>query len=358
MTNLQRLHEQFGQSPWLDNLSRDLLQSGKLQEYIDRGVRGLTSNPTILENSITHSDSYDQQIKQLSSDGLSAEDIYWRITEQDIKAATEILRPVYDASKGEDGFVSLEVSPNLADDPEATTEQARRLWGEVDSPNLMIKVPATDSGIEVAKLLLSEGINVNVTLIFSLEHYNKVAEAHLASHPSDTDNASRSVASFFISRVDTEVDKRLEAIGSQEALNLRGQAAVAQAHLAYEIFLKKFGSIIESSPNSPAIQRLLWASTSAKNPAYEDLIYVRYLVAPYTVNTLPDATLDKIDDHLATDTRAIMDIDIEHAKDVMSRIAQVGVDMNNVNETLESEGVEKFQASFSNLLTAINQKMY
>lgn len=353
MTNLQKLHEKFDQSPWLDNLSRDLLDSGKLQSYIDQGVRGLTSNPTILENAITHSTAYDGQIKTLALQGLSTEEIYWKLVEDDIRAAADMLRPVYDESDGEDGFVSLEVSPTLAADTVETIAQAKRLWAEVNRPNLMIKIPATDACIPAIKALLAEGMNINVTLIFSLDHYSRVVDAHRATHGALSGNIARSVASFFISRVDTEVDKRLEAIGTQDALNLRGQAAVAQAHLAYEIFEQNFGDL---EPHSPAIQRLLWASTSAKNPAYEDLIYVRYLAAPATVNTMPEATLDMVNDHLAEDTRAILPIDIEHAHDVLNRIAAVGVDMDDVTAVLEAEGVQKFQNSFGSLLAAINTK--
>lgn len=356
MNNLEKLYGRFSQSPWLDNLSRDLLSSGKLQEYINQGIRGLTSNPTIMENAITHSNAYDEQIKQLSEQGLNDEQIYWRIVEDDIKAATALLRPLWEQSGGTDGFVSLEVSPTLANDTKATLEQAKKLWKEVDQPNLMIKVPATDAGIPTVHELLEAGINVNVTLIFSLEHYRSVAEAHRASHTLGHINNARSVASFFISRVDGEIDKRLEAIGTEAALNLRGQAAIAQAHLAYNIFLEQFGDAAVLEPTSPAIQRLLWASTSTKNENYDDLLYVRYLVAPHTVNTLPEATIEKILDHLSEDTRSLSLEDIVHARGVLRDIAKVGVDLDDVAKTLESEGVQKFQASFTTLLEAIATK--
>jgi len=357
MNNLQRLSDTFEQSPWLDNLSRDLLQNGGIQQYIDNGIKGLTSNPTILENAITHSSLYDQQIKDLAAQGLDTESIYWKIVEDDIKAATALLRPIWDQTGGQDGYVSLEVSPNLANDTDSTIAQAKQLWAEVNQPNLMVKVPATEQGIPVIRELLASGINVNVTLIFSLDHYKQVAAAHRATHKLGLVNNARSVASFFISRVDSEVDKRLEAIGTEDALNLRGQAAVAQAHLAYQIFLENFGDAVVLEPTSSAIQRLLWASTSTKNPVYNDLLYVTYLIAPHTVNTLPEDTIARILDHLPDDARGLSLEDIDHAQTVIEQLARVGVDMNDVATTLEGEGVEKFQTSFRTLLAAIETKM-
>lgn len=356
MNNLQKLHEIFDQSPWLDNLSRDLIQSGRLAQYVEGGIRGITSNPTILEHAITNSDLYDDQIKRLAREVHSTEAIYWKIVEDDIRAAAAILRPVWEQSGGVDGYVSLEVSPRLADDTDATIEQARRLWHEVNVPNLMIKVPATDQCIPVVRTLLAEGINVNVTLIFSLDHYRQVAAAHLATHKLGMINDARSVASFFVSRVDTEVDKRLEVIGTEAALNLRGQAAVAQAHLAYEIFLDHFSHIAILEPTHTGVQRLLWASTSTKNPVYDDLLYVRYLLAPYTINTLPEDTITKINDHLSPDARNLSLEDIHHAHDVLKRLSEVGVDLDDVARTLESEGVQKFNDSFDSLLKAIDNK--
>lgn len=357
MNSLQKLHQEFDQSPWLDNLSRDLLHSGKLADYASNGIRGVTSNPTILEKAILGSSAYDEQIKTLAVTGADAETIYWRIIEDDIKEAAALLRPIWDESNGADGFVSLEVSPRLAEDPASTLEQAKRLWQEVGQPNLMIKVPATDASMPVIRDLLVAGVNVNVTLIFSLDHYKLVADAHLASHQLGQENLARSVASFFVSRVDSEVDKRLEEIGTQEALDLRGQAAVAQAHVAYSIFLEKFSEHLSLDPRGPAIQRLLWASTSTKNPIYDDLMYVTYLVAPHTVNTLPEDTIEKILDHLPAQTQSISADYIEHAKDTMNRLQQAGIDFESVAGTLESEGIQKFQASFDSLLAAIVSKM-
>lgn len=356
MNNLQKLHSTFNQSPWLDNLSRDLLESGRLQQYVNDGIRGLTSNPTILEHAITTSNLYDEQIKSLAHDGLTTEQIYWKIVEQDIKAATALLKPLWDESNGVDGYVSLEVSPNLADETDATIKQARQLWEEVASPNLMIKVPATDHGVPVVRTLLSDGINVNVTLIFSLDHYRQVAEAHLATHALGMINSARSVASFFISRVDSEVDERLTTIGTPEALELRGKAAIAQARLAYGVFLDNFAKTAVVDPNSPAIQRLLWASTSTKNPDYDDLLYVSNLLAPYTINTLPEDTVGRIIDHLPEDAHTVSLPEIAEAKRTLDAIEAVGVDLKEVSRSLESQGVKKFQDSFSTLLSAIETK--
>jgi len=356
MNNLQKLHSDFNQSPWLDNLSRDLLQSGRLEQYIKDGVRGMTSNPTILEHAITGSNLYDDQIKSLSHDGLTTEQIYWKIVEQDIKDAAALLKPVWDESEGVDGYVSLEVSPSLADETDETITQARRLWQEVSSPNVMIKVPATDNGVPVVRTLLSDGINVNVTLIFSLDHYRQVAEAHLATHSLGMINNAHSVASFFISRVDTEVDARLTTIGTPEALELRGKAAIAQARLAYGIFLDNFAKTAVLDNNSPAIQRLLWASTSTKNPDYDDLLYVSNMLAPYTINTLPEETIKNIIDHLPAEATTFTLSDIGEAKRTFDAIESVGVDLKDVARTLESQGVKKFQDSFAALLAAIETK--
>lgn len=358
MNNLQRLHSEFNQSPWLDNLSRDLLENGRLQQYITDGVRGLTSNPTILENAITHSSLYDDQIQWFAGEGKTTEEIYWSIVEQDIKAATALLKPVWDESNGVDGYVSLEVSPNLADDAEATLAQARRLWKEVNAPNLMIKVPATDECIPIIRILLSEGINVNVTLIFSIDHYRKIAEAHLATHMLGMINSARSVASFFISRVDSEVDARLDAIGSDIALALKGKAALAQARLAYGVFLDNFAKSAVLDSTSSAIQRLLWASTSTKNPSYDDLMYVSGLLAPHTINTLPEDTIGHIIDHLPPEAHNITLQDITEASHTLDAIRTAGVDLDDVATTLEGQGVKKFQDSFSSLLSAIEAKTH
>jgi transaldolase len=356
MTNLHHLYKPLGQSPWIDNLSRDLINSGALHAYVEKGIRGLTSNPTILEHAILSSSLYDEQIKRLSYEGLSTEDIYWKIVIDDIRSAAAILQPVFDASNGEDGFVSLEVSPTLAHDAEKTLEQARYLWKEVGVPNLMIKVPATDECIPVIQTLLSEGIHVNVTLIFSLSDYKKVAQAHVGTHLLSETNPARSVASFFISRVDTEVDARLEAIGTPEAKALQGKIAIAQARLAYDIFLDAFSKRLALEGHTSLVQRLLWASTSSKNPAYDDLMYVTNLIAPFTVNTLPEATIEHIVDHLPDDAASFTLIDLEEALETIQAVRAVGVDMEDVISVLETQGIEKFQKSFATLLDAIESK--
>lgn len=356
MTNLHHLYKPLGQSPWIDNLSRDLINSGALHQYVEKGIRGLTSNPTILENAILASSLYDEQIKRLAYEGKSTEDIYWRIIIDDIKSAAEILKPVWDESNGEDGYVSIEVSPRLAHDAQGTLDQARWLWSEINTKNLMIKVPATDECIPVIHTLLSEGINVNVTLIFNLSDYKKVADAHVSTHLLSDKNPARSVASFFISRVDTEVDNRLNAIGTPEALALRGKTAIAQARLAYDIFLDAFSKSLVLDGHSPVVQRLLWASTSTKNPDYDDLIYVNNLIAPYTVNTLPEKTIENIIDHLPKEASAFHLVDLTTALETIQAVRNVGVDMNDVLGVLEREGVEKFQKSYDSLLGAIEAK--
>ena len=356
MTHLDRLHRPFKQSPWLDNLSRELLTSGQLHTYINKGVRGITSNPTILAQAVSSSTLYDEQIKRLAFEGLETEDIYWKIIIDDIKTACDAFRPLWDESRGEDGYVSLEVSPLLAHEGPATLELARKLWQEVDKPNVMIKVPATEECIPVVETLLSEGININVTLIFSLRVYKKVAQAHSASHALHKQNNARSVASLFISRIDSEVDKRLEAIGTDEALALRGKTAIAQARLAYDIFLDNFAKAAVVDPDGSAIQRLLWASTSTKNPAYDDLTYVSQLIAPLTVNTMPEDTVNKVLDHLPETLESISLEAIAEALETIQKLQTVGINFDEVYQQLEDEGLKKFEDSFTEMLGVIKQK--
>lgn len=356
MTNLHRLHRPYGQSPWLDNLSRELLSSGEIYNYIYKGIRGITSNPTIIANAINSSTLYDEQIKRLAYEGLSTEDIYWKIIIDDIKTACDAFKTTWEESHGEDGYVSLEVSPMIARDGAATLEMARKLWKEVDRPNVMIKVPATDECIPVIETLLSEGINVNVTLIFSLRVYKKVAQAHAASHQLHKQVNSRSVASLFVSRIDSEVDKRLEAIGTPEALALRGKTAIAQAQLAYDIFLDNFAKAAVVDSDSSAIQRLLWASTSSKNPAYDDLIYITSLIAPLTVNTMPEETVNKVLDHLP---EKLKNTDLEMFNDALETVKalqEVGIDFDDVYEQLEEEGLKKFEDSFTEMIAVLDAK--
>lgn len=378
MTNLQKLHNSYQQSPWLDNLSRDLISSGKLQQYIKDGIRGVTSNPTILEKAITSSSLYDEQIRQLASEGRSTEDIYWRIIFDDIRSATKMLEPTWRESNHEDGYISLEVSPRIARNTQETIDQAKWIWHEINMPNLMIKVPATDEGIPAIRELMDSEINVNVTLIFSLDHYRQVAGTHNATHHVFSDNPARSVASFFVSRVDTEIDKRLETIGTDEALKLRGKAAIAQSYLAYEIFLHHFSRSAVINSQGADVQRLLWASTSTKNPEYDDLMYVSNLLTPLSVNTLPEDTIAKINDHLpfalyalaekknnattktnnrlSEKTNSISLKDIATAHTTMNELQSVGIDIDDVTKVLEAEGIRKFQDSFDSLLSAIDGK--
>lgn len=356
MTNLHRLHRPYGQSPWLDNLSRELLTSGNLYGYIYKGIRGITTNPTIIAHAINSSTLYDEQIRRLAYEGLSTEDIYWQVVIDDIKSACDAFKEVYEESHGEDGYVSLEVSPLVARDGEATLQQARELWQRVDRPNVMIKVPATEECIPVVQTLLSEGINVNVTLIFSLRVYKHVAQAHSASHSLNRQLNSRSVASFFVSRIDSEVDKRLEAIGTEEALTLRGKTAIAQAQLAYDIFLDNFAKAAVVDSDNSAVQRLLWASTSTKNPNYDDLMYVTGLIAPLTVNTMPEETINKVLDHLPEELENTSIEMFNEALETIKRLQEVGINFDEVYQLLEDEGIKKFEDSFTEVLAALETK--
>src|SRR5881394_959432 len=296
-TRLHELCDGQGQSPWLDNLKRGYIKSGRLHELVDEGIRGVTSNPTIFQKAISGSSDYDDQFADLIK-RVPVEDAYWDMVIDDITNALGVLRPVHDASGGADGFVSIEVAPSLAADTDGSISAARSLHERIALPNLMVKIPATPEGVPAIRQMISEGRNINITLIFSLQRHDEVIEAYLsgleALDKADGDLSSvHSVASFFVSRVDTEVDRRLEAIGSPDALAARGKAAVAQAKLAYQLFRERFsGPRWEALAGKGAnLQRPLWASTSTKNPAYPDLLYVDNLIGPDTVDTLPEATI-------------------------------------------------------------------
>ncbi|NDC11728.1 MAG: transaldolase [Actinobacteria bacterium] len=362
MNRLQRLYTECGQSPWLDNLRRGWITGGQLVELRDRGVRGLTSNPTIFQKAIQGSADYDEQFSALTRSRVAPRDAYWSLVLRDIDSALDVFAPVYESSGGEDGFVSVEVDPNLAHDSGGTLMSARELHERVGRPNVMIKIPATREGLPAIRAMIAEGRSVNVTLIFSLERYAQVLEAYVAgledlarSTTSDLSHVA-SVGSFFISRVDTEVDRRLEAIGTPDALALRGRAAVAQGQLAYRMFTEVFrGARWQAlAARGARLQRPLWASTSTKNPAYRDTLYVEELIGPHTVNTLPDATLEAFDDHGQVARR--VDIDVDAAAQTWQAIAAVGVDHAAVAEQLEREGVSSFQKSFDELLTALTAK--
>jgi transaldolase len=356
MGRLHDLYGQQGQSPWLDNLRRGYLRSGELQDYLDRGVRGITSNPSIFQKAISDSDDYDDQFDRLLVQGASVEDAYWTMVIDDISEALSVLRPLHDDSGGEDGYVSVEVDPGLARDTEGTVRAARELHRRIDEPNLLVKIPATEEGVPAIEQMISEGRSINVTLIFSIDRYVDVMEGYLtglerrreAGHDDLSDVSS--VASFFISRVDTEVDNRLGSIASPEALALRGKAAVAQGKLAYERFRQVFsGPRWESLAASGArVQRPLWASTSTKNDAYPETIYVDELIGPDTVNTLPAPTIEAFEAR-GTVARTV-DVDVDAARDDLARISGVGVDMDDVAHVLEVEGVAAFEKSFADLL--------
>lgn len=359
---LSVLYTDSGQSPWLDNLRRGYITSGQLVAIRESGVRGLTSNPSIFQKAIQGSSDYDEQFAEVAVDGGPVIDDYWSLVVRDIHGACDVFSKVYDQSNGVDGYVSVEVDPGLAHDGPGTETAARRLHERIDRRNLMVKIPGTESGLAPVERMISEGRNINVTLIFSLDRYTQVMEAYLrglerlAGDPAARLDSVASVASFFISRVDTEVDRRLEAIGSDEALALRGLAAVAQAKLAYQLFRDVFsGPRWEALASRGArVQRPLWASTSTKNPAYPDTLYVDELIGPDTVNTLPDDTLAAFADHGTLERR--IDTDVGAARDTWSRLADVGVDMEDVASQLEREGVAGFQKAFDELLGALESK--
>lgn len=359
---LIRLHEEFDQSPWLDNLQRGYLTSGELVRLRDSGIRGLTSNPTIFQKAIAGSADYDDQFRDLAADENPTLDDYWAMVLQDINGAADIFDPVYESSGGVDGYVSVEVDPGLAHDGDGTESAARDLHERLGRRNVMVKIPATAAGVAPIRQMLSEGRNINVTLIFSLDRYADVMEAYIdgltayATQPGSDLSSVASVASFFISRVDTEVDRRLEAIGTSEALALRGKAAVAQGKLAYKLFQETFtGERWEALAALGArVQRPLWASTSTKNPEFPDTLYVDNLIGPHTVNTLPDSTIEAFVDH--GNLARTVDDEVEAAEVVWASLAAVGVDMDDVAEQLEREGVASFQKSFTELIDALDTK--
>ena len=363
MSRLTELFEAYGQSPWLDNLKRGYLTSGQLRTLRDRGVRGLTSNPTIFQKAIQGSAEYDEQFGELAADEHPVLDDYWALVIEDIQGACDVFSRTYDLSDGLDGFVSVEVEPSLAHDSAGTEVAARTLHQRIHRRNLMVKIPGTEAGLAPIQRMIAEGRNINVTLIFGLDRYRAVMEAYLtgleelaANNPHADLSGVSSVASFFISRVDTEVDRRLEAIGTPEALALRGKAAVAQGKLAYRMFGEVFAGERWTAllARGARVQRPLWASTSTKNPAYHDTLYVDELIGPDTVNTLPDATIEAFEDHGTLARR--VDADVNEAQQVWASLGAVGVDMDDVAARLEAEGVDSFSKSFDELITALDTK--
>jgi len=358
MNSLIQLWEDHGQAVWFDFIERALLSGGGLARLVaDDGVRGVTSNPSIFQKAIEGGDAYGDAVAELLENDptMTTVDLYEALAIEDICGAADILRTVFEASGGDDGYVSLEVSPHLARDTEGTVVEAERLWRTVDRPNLMIKVPATPEGIPAIERLIAEAINVNATLMFSLDHYEAVAGAYLRGIEACPEPARvASVASFFVSRVDTKVDATLDAIGTPAALALRGKAAVANAKLAYRRFGELFSGDAFSAhaERGARVQRPLWASTSTKNPDYRDVIYVEELIGANTVNTLPAATLEAFRDHGRL--RASLREDPAAAEEVFVSLAALGVDIDAVTEELQVEGVAAFAASFDQLLAALD----
>jgi transaldolase len=349
-----------GVSVWLDDLSRDRLISGNLQQLIDtRSVVGVTTNPSIFQQAISHGHAYTRQLTQLVDRGAAADSAIRTVITDDVRAACDVLRPQWEASRGVDGRVSIEVDPRLAHDTEATVSQAAELWKIVDRPNLFIKIPATTAGMPAITATVAQGISVNVTLIFSVERHRQVMDAYMAGleaaqHAGRNLSGIHSVASLFVSRVDTEIDRRLEAIGSDAAIALRGQAAIANARLAYAAYQDVFEAGTPYAALSYAgaqVQRPLWASTGVKNPAYRDTRYVTDLIAPHTVSTIPERTLDALADHGVIVGDSITGT-ATRAQTVLDDISAVGVDLEDVFTVLEHDGVAKFAASWQQLLDA------
>jgi transaldolase len=353
-----------GVSVWLDDLSRDRLNSGNLQELVDtKSVVGVTTNPTIFQKALEHGHAYEKQLAELAGRGADVDATIRTVTTDDVRNACDVLAPQWEASDGVDGRVSIEVDPRLAHDTDKTIAQAIDLWKTVDRPNLFIKIPATKAGLPAITSTLAEGISVNVTLIFSVERHREVMDAYLAgleAAKAAGHDVSKihSVASFFVSRVDTEVDKRLEKIGSAEALALRGKAAVANARLAYAAYEEVFGGdrYTTLKADGARVQRPLWASTGVKNPDYPDTLYVTGLVAPNTVNTMPEKTMDAVADHgdVSGDT---VSGTAQAAQQVFDQLSEVGIDLPDVFVVLENEGVEKFEASWKDLIKATQNQL-
>jgi transaldolase len=362
--------QRYGQSFWCDNIHRRLFTSGELQRLIDEdGLRGMTANPTIFEKAISEGPEYDEAIRSLAAEGHSPLHIYEALATEDVRQAADFFRPIYEETGGGDGFVSLEVSPALAYDTQATIAEAHRLWGKVNRPNLMIKVPATPPGIPAIERLLYDGLNINITLMFSLAHYDQVADAYLnALERRRQENKPldhiASVASFFVSRIDTKVDRLLQAKieqatapGEREALRrLLGKAAIASAKLAYQRFKQVFNGprFARLKAHGARLQRPLWASTSTKNPAYRDTYYVEELIGPNTVNTMPPVTIEAFRDHGVV--RPTLEEKLDEAHAVMDWLVEVGIDLGQVTQELQVEGVKAFADSFEALLRRIAEK--
>jgi transaldolase len=358
-SRLQQLSK-LGQSIWIDFLSRRLVREGGLEELIrDHAVVGVTSNPTIFQKAISEGDAYDEQLREVLAEEDDAKEIFLRLAVKDVQDACDLLRPVWDEGGGKDGYVSIEVDPNLAYDTDATIAEAQRLHELVDRPNCFVKIPATEPGLPAIEEMIARGKKINVTLIFSLDRYAEVAEAYvrglerLVESGGDPTQVA-SVASFFVSRVDTEADRRLDEAGAPD--DVKGKLAVANAKLAYQRYKELFaGERWEKLRERGATaQRCLWASTSTKNPAYSDVLYVDELIGPETVNTMPEETIDAFEDHGVVELT--LERDLDEARRVFERVAEAGVDYDDVVDTLEREGVQKFSDSFAELLDGVRAK--
>jgi transaldolase len=349
---------ELGQAPWVDEISREDIKNGGLQQMIDDGIVGVTSNPAIFQKAIAGSDLYDEQLGELARKEDDPKEIFWAIARDDIRDACDIFMPVYEETGGQDGFVSLEVQPEIAHDIQATIDEAARLHEMVDRPNLFVKIPATLQGVVAIEEMISRGKSINVTLIFSLERYREVARAYIRGIQRLVENGGdpsgvRSVASFFVSRIDVEANKRLEDLGADD---LKDELAIANAKLAYQVYKQVFGgarwrSLEEKGANR---QRLLWASTSTKDPDLPDTIYVDKLVGPETVNTMPKKTIEAVKDH--GEIRPTLEEGVDEAKELLGRLREAGMDYEDVTDTLEQQGIEKFTEPFNEMLEEIKNK--
>ena len=358
-----KLHElsKLGQSVWLDFIQRSLIRSGDLLDYVEQGLSGITSNPAIFEKAISQSSEYDAQMEQLAVAGKSAQEIYEALTVEDARLAADVLRPVFDRTHGNDGFFSLEVEPHLAHDQHGSVIAAERLFKAVDRPNVMIKIPSTEEGYAAIQQLIEEGININITLMFSLSHYERVAEAYISGLEKRLANGYdvkhvASVASFFVSRVDTKVDELLDKYKTPEAESLKGKIGIANAKMAYQRFTEIFKSQRWShlAERGARIQRVLYGSTGTKNPQYSDVMYVNNLIGPHTINTIPPDTLEAFMDH-GTVALTLED-DLGEARSQLNQLAELGINLDDIASQLLAEGIEKFILPYDSLINVITEK--
>ncbi|RPJ27768.1 MAG: transaldolase [Chloroflexi bacterium] len=361
--NRTKLHTlaEVGQSVWLDYTQRSFVTSGGLQNYISKGLRGITSNPSLFEKAIADSKEYDEDIQKLALLGKSAEEIYEELTVADARMAADVLRPVFEETNGNDGYFSLEVNPHLAHDRQGTVNEAIRLFARVDRPNVMIKVPATQEGVLAFQELIEEGLNVNVTLMFSLTQYDQIAEAYLTAMENRAAKVYHlkqiaSVASIFVSRLDSKVDKMLDAFVTPKAKSLKGMIGIANAKIAYQHFKEYFQSERwqRLAEKGARVQRVLYGSTGTKNPAYPDVMYIDHLIGPNTVNTIPPKTLEKFMDHGVV--KLTLESDLEEAQSQLNSLPELGINLDDVMQELLDEGVDNFAEDYDALIKAIAEK--